>query len=208
MGLERWDKNRHQYLMYQSSEQHSTDCDRFPFESIPRRVFLDTNVINLLVKHSTHVFERAPIPADTEPTLSTDIEALMHVFHVGARAGWDLLASEKTLDELSRTSNVTLRQDLLEYAVGFVNRDIDDEDRWFAVDFARRLNNSRFTAALPDVSDRELIGNAIGLGCDSFCTCDRSTIVNKRSQLRQVTLKILTPAEWWAQLKPWAGLWC
>ena len=57
---------------------------------MPRRVFLDTNVINVLVKHSTHVFEQEPIPSDIEPTLATDIEALMHVFYVGARANWEL----------------------------------------------------------------------------------------------------------------------
>jgi hypothetical protein len=49
-------------------------------------VFFDTNVINALVKHSAHVFEHEPIPLETEPTLATDVEALMHVFYVGARA--------------------------------------------------------------------------------------------------------------------------
>lgn len=183
------------------------DCNRFPFESIPRRVFLDTNVINVLVKHSINVFEQEPVPLDTEPTLAIDIEALMRVFSVGARADWALIGSQKTLDELSRTRETTLRNDLLEYAVGLVNRDLDDEDRRFAADFGRRLIDAPFAAALPDPADRELIGNAIGYGCDAFCTRDRATIVNKRGQLRQLQLSIITPAEWWAQVKPWAGLW-
>jgi hypothetical protein len=38
-------------------------------------VFLDTNVINVLVKHSTHVFDGEPIPPNTEPTFAIDIEA-------------------------------------------------------------------------------------------------------------------------------------
>lgn len=208
MGLEYWDSSRRKFVLYRTTEQHTADCDRFPFESIPRRVFLDTNVINVLVKHSAHVFDQDPIPFDTEPTLATDIEALMHVFYVGARANWDLLASERTLGEIARTRDGALRDDLLEYALGFVNRDLDDEDRSFAAAFGRRLIDAPFVAALPDVADRELIGNAIGFGCDAFCTCDRTTIVRKRGQLRQVPLRILTPAEWWAQVKPWAGLWC
>src|SRR5579885_2199517 len=207
MGLEHWDLSRQKYVLYQNTEQHSADCDRFPFESIPRRVFLDTNVINVLVKHSAHVFDHEPIPPETEPTLATDIEALMHVFYVGVRANWSLLASQKTLDELSRTRDGTLRDDLLEYALGFVNRDLGDGDRRLAADFGRRLIDASFVAALPDLADRELIGNAIGFGCDAFCTCDRTTIVRKRGQLRQVALRILTPAEWWAPVKPWAGLW-
>lgn len=207
MGLEHWDSSRRKYVLYQNTEQHSADCNRFPFESIPRRVFLDTNVINVLVKHSTHVFEQEPIPSNTEPTLAIDIEALTHVFYVGTRADWSLVGSQKTLDELSRTRDGTLRDDLLEYALGLVNQDLDDEDRRFAADFGRRLIGAPFVAALPDLADRELIGNAVGHGCDSFCTRDRATIVSKRTQLRQVPLHIMTPAEWWAQIKPWAGLW-
>lgn len=207
MGLEHWDSRRQKYVLYQDHGQHSDDCARFPFESIPRRVFLDTNVVNVLVKHSMHVFEHERIPPYTEPTLAIDIEALMHVFYVGARADWDLLASQKTIDELSRTRDVSLREDLLEYALGFVNQGLEDDDRRFAADFGRRLINAPFVAALPDLADRELIGNAIGFGCDAFCTRDRATIVNKRTQLRQVPLRIMTPAEWWAQIKPWAGLW-
>lgn len=207
MGLEHWDSSRRKYVLYQNTEQYSADCNRFPFESIPRRVFLDTNVINVLVKHSTHVFEQEPIPSNTEPTLAIDIEALTHVFYVGARADWSLVGSQKTLDELSRTRDGTLRDDLLEYALGLVNQDLDDEDRRFAADFGRRLIDSPFVAALPDLADRELIGNAIGHDCDAFCTRDRATIVSKRTQLRQVPLHIMTPAEWWAHIKPWAGLW-
>jgi hypothetical protein len=207
MGLERWDAIRQKYVLYQNNAEHSDDCERFPYGSIPMRVFLDTNVFNVLVKHSAHVFEREPIPVSTELTLALDIEALMHVFYVGTRANWDLLTSQKTIDELSRTRDDAFRDDLLEYALGFVNYNLGEEDRRFAADFGRRLIDAPFAAALPDMADRELIGNAIGFGCDAFCTRDRATIVSKRSYLRQIPLRIMTPAEWWAHIKPWAGLW-
>lgn len=195
-------------MLYRSAEQHSEDSVRFPFEGIPRRVFVDTNVINVLVKHCEQVFDHAPIRVDTDSTLAADIEALMHVFYVGARANWDILGSQKTLDELSRTRDNSLRGDLLEYAFGIVNQDLDDDDRRHAGDFGRRLVEAPFVAALPDAADRELIGNAIGFGCDVFCTRDRATIVSKRDLLRQVPLRIVTPAEWWAHIRPWAALWC
>lgn len=208
MRLEHWDSRRKKYVLYFSQEQHSEDCARFPFESIPRRVFLDTNVINILVKQSAHIFDRTPIPSDTELTLALDIEALMHVFHVGSRVNWDLVGSPKTLDELSHTRNSELRSDLLDYGIQIVDQHPNSEDRRFALDFGRRLVDTPFVAALPEVADRELIGHAIGLGCDSFCTCDRATIVSKRSRLHQLSLRIMTPTEWWAHIKPWAGLWC
>lgn len=192
-------------MLYRSQAQHSEDCTRYPFESIPRRVFLDTNVVNLLVKQSEQVFEQAPIPGDLDQTCALDVEALMHVFHVGARANWEILASRKTLDEIDQTPDLDVRAELLDYAVQLV--ELPGEDSAFAASLGRRLVDAPFTSALPDPADRELIGNAIGFGCDVFCTCDRRTIVRKRERLDQVPLRILTPVEWWAHVKPWAGLW-
>lgn len=207
MGLEHWDSRVQKYMLYKDERQHSHDCARFPLAWIPKRVFLDTNVLNVLIKHSRYVFDLEPIPYGTEQTLAIDIEALMHVFYVGARADWELVSSQKNLDELSRTTDGTLRNDLVEYAMGLVNQDLTDENRAFAERFGRLFVDAPFVAALPDIADRELIGNAIGYGCDAFCTRDRATIVNKRVQLGQLPLRILTPQEWWSHVKPWAGLW-
>lgn len=207
MTLESWDRSTGRYVFYRMAEEHSEDCKRFPFERIPKRVFLDTNVINVLVKYCEVIFDHSPIPQEVDATLAVDIEALMHVFYVGARADWDILGSRKTLDELSHTRDCSLRAELLEYAFGIVNQNLDDDDHRYAADFGRKLIEAPFVAALPDKADRELIGNAIGFGCDVFCTCDRATIVKKRDRLRQVPLRILTPAEWWAHVKPWAALW-
>lgn len=68
---------------------------------------------------------------------------------------------------------------------------------------SQRRSGYRNTAS----AARELIGNAVALGCDVFCTCDRATIVTKREHLGQIPLRILTPIEWWAHIRPWAGLW-
>jgi hypothetical protein len=207
MPLEHWDPRRRKYVLYKSIGEHGEDCVRFPFEKIPKRVFLDTNVINVLVKHAAHVFDHMPIPEDMEPTLALDVEGLRHVFHVGSRADWEMFGSPKTIEELSRTRNATLRADLLEYALGIVNQDLRSEERRHAIDFGRRVIDTPFLDALPDKADRELIGNAIAFGSDTFCTCDRTTIVNRRHHLRQIPLRVMTPAEWWAHIRPWAGLW-
>lgn len=205
MGLEHWDPSRRKWVLYRSQQQHSDDCVQHPFESIPRRVFLDTNVVNLLVKHSERVFEQVTIPDDLDHTTTLDTEALMHVFHVGARANWDILTSRKTLNEIGKTPDLDVRDELLDYAIQLM--ELPNEDSAFAASLGRRLVDAPFMSALPDLADRELIGNAIGFGCDVFCTCDRRTIVRKRESLRQLPLRILTPIEWWAHVKPWAGLW-
>jgi hypothetical protein len=76
MGLEFWDAQRQKYVLYASAEKHSADCARYPLEHIPRRVFLDTNVVNRLVTWDSHIFEHEPLPDALEPTLALDIEAL------------------------------------------------------------------------------------------------------------------------------------
>jgi hypothetical protein len=208
MGSERWDSERRKYVLYSGEQQHREDCRRYPFESIPRRVFLDTNVINVLVKYAGQIFDCEELPALRNQTLAHDIEALMHVFYICSRANWDIVASSKTLDELSRTGDAELREALLSYGVEVADVSRSTADPTFALDFARRLVDTAFVAALPDRADRELIGHAIGLGCDTFCTCDRATILNKRSRLRVSPLRILSPAERWAHIKPWGALWC
>jgi hypothetical protein len=193
------------FVLYRTQGEHSADCERFPYKEIPSRVFLDTNIIDCLVKWPKCIFEMEETPPEIEDKLRTDIESLMHVFHVGSRAYWDLVASELTLRELSATQDAALREELLEYGIGFVN---GNENKRYASDLARRLRDSSFLASLPDSNDRDLIAHAIAFQCDAFCTRDLRTIHRKRASLRALPLKILTPAEWWQHIKPWAGLWC
>lgn len=101
MRLEHWDPIRKKYLLYlPSTGQREADCGQYPYEQIPRRIFLDTNVINLLVKWRAQVFDHEPIPDEIDDRLAFDIEALMHVFYVGSSARWDLVGSPKTLASL------------------------------------------------------------------------------------------------------------
>jgi predicted nucleic acid-binding protein len=203
--LEQWDSDRKKWVLYKLPTEHSQDCIRFPLKAMPRRIFLDTNVINLLVKFSEQVFEQTKIPDSLDQTTAEDIEALMHVFYVGSRADWDILASNKVLDEIKQTSDAEFRAELLEYAISLVGS--PDEDSAYATSLGRRLVSAPFVSALRDPADRELIGNAVGFGCDVFCTRDRRTITRRREQVTQLPLRILTPVEWWRHVKPWAGLW-
>jgi hypothetical protein len=104
-------------VLYRSEAEHSRDCEEYPYESIPGRVFLDTNVVNALVKHAGHIFEQEPLTDGLNQTMAHDVEALMHVFQIGSRANWDLVASSKTLEEISQTPIEELRETLMDYAV-------------------------------------------------------------------------------------------
>jgi predicted nucleic acid-binding protein len=204
-GLEERDPRSGRWVLYGTQEQHGLDCARYPFERIPKRVFLDTNVVNMLVKHADLIFEQRSTPESLDETKARDVEALMHIFLVGSRANWDLVSSSTTLQELSRTQSDELRADLLNYAIEFVED--SSEAAVHARDLGRRVLGSGLFHALPDRDDRELLAHAIGLGCDAFCTGDRKTIIRRRNRLPKLPLRILTPIEWWWHIRPWAGLW-
>jgi hypothetical protein len=203
--LEHWDEVRGKWLLYRKAREHHADCERYPFEQIPARVFLDTNVVNLIVKHAPVIFEMEPQDPSLPIGRRRDIEALTHVFAVGARACWELRVAAATLAEIDRTMHEQLRQDLAFYAMEMLEAGTDESAH--GGDLGRRLADSTMLNCLPDRADRELLGNAIGLGCDAFVTADIRTIVSRRDALPDLPLRILTPIEWWAHIKPWGGLW-
>jgi hypothetical protein len=205
MLLERWDAARGRWIMYARAEEHTADCKRYPFEQIPARVFLDTSVVNLIVKYAPVIFEMESLDPLTPPNRARDVEALMHVFAVGARANWTLRASAKTLEEVNGTLCNDTRNALASYVTEMLEFGTDESRQ--GNDLGRRLIDTPLFAGLPDRSDRELLGNAIGLGCDAFVTADVRTITSKRNRLPQLPLRILTPTEWWSHVKPWGGLW-
>ena len=118
----------------------------------------------------------------------------------------ELVASSKTLEEISQTPIEELRETLMDYAVEIAECSGEEAD--FALDLGRRIVGSNFLDMLPDRNDRELLAHAIGLQFDVFCTCDRSTIIRRRDRLPNLPIRVLTPVEWWRHVKPWAGLWC
>lgn len=202
--LEVWDEKTRKWVLYLSDEAHSDDCRLYPYDAIPSSIFLDTSVVNLLVKFSTTIFECEPLAVSLPTQRAHDIEALMHLMQAGARANWVVTTSPKALQEISDTPDVALRRDLLTFGREFLFT--HNESYRHSSDLGRRSIDAPFLSRLPDDGDRELIGNAVGLGCDVFCTVDRATIIRFRSALVGVPVRIMTPTEWWQHFKPWAGL--
>jgi hypothetical protein len=189
----------------------TSEYQRFPFEAIPRRIFLDTNVVDCLVKWGDCIFEQQEPPSDIDETLRSDIDSLMNIFLVGSRAQWDIVISSKTLDELYETSDEWLRQrfmfygaDLAQYAA---SNGLTDDEHKYAREVGRKLADSSFLSALPHANDRELISHAIALGCDTFCTRDLRSMYRRKHKLSTIPVQILRPVEWWQHIRPWAALW-
>ena len=57
------------------------------------------------------------------------------------------------------------------------------------------------------MADRVLVCEAIVYRCKLFCTRDWTTILKHRTDLKELPLDIVTPAEWWMKIQPYARLW-
>jgi len=202
--LEEWDDHAGRWVLYRNEAAHTEDCQRFPYDAVPSTIFLDTSVVNLLVKFSGTIFEHEPIPTNIPQERAFDIEALMHLMRIGARANWIVTTSPRALQELANTRDAGLRELLVSYGREFLFT--HNEGYGHSTDLGRKSIDAPFLSKLPDAADRELIGNAVGLGCEVFCTADRTTIIRFREALIGVPIRIMTPIEWWRQFKPWAGL--
>jgi hypothetical protein len=137
MLLERWDAIRGKWIMYARAEDHTADCKRYPFEHILVHVFLDTSVLNIIIKHAPAIFEMDQQAIETPLNRARDVEALMHIFAVGARANWRLCASAKTLEEVNQTSCEDTRNALTSYVMEIL--EFTTEESQHADDLGRRL---------------------------------------------------------------------
>ncbi len=185
------------------------------FFSIPRRAFLDTNVVNLTLDYGEFIHDNIPLPLDIHPNVEREVQSLAGIFDTGQRAFWQFAISPLTYREVTATSDPARRANLkswfaeLWYCWREIVRVMDNLPSFLEAEDTRvGLLSSGKLDVLPDVHDRILLTDAIVYRCDCFCTFDKRTILKHRDALRDLPIKIQTPSEWWAQIKPWAALWC
>jgi hypothetical protein len=176
------------------------------FFRIPRRVFLDTCVVNRLLDAWDILAEGETMPLDLPLAKRLEIEALRGIYDTGQRAFWQFVVSPTTLDELSATSDTARREWLLHWLA-----EILEYQSQFAPPAPTSVLSeeelSRQLDRLPDAADRELLIDAVRQHCDAFCTVDQRTILRHRNLLRSFPCRIISPTEWWAEIRPWAAIW-
>ena len=183
-------------------------------EAIPGRVFLDTNVVNFILDYGEQIHDGAEVPDRYSLRVRGDIEALAGIFLAGQRATWQLAISPHTYREVTATDNSSRAHQLerwffqiWNYWREFLHSDASLPAFSEAEEIRLQLLASDVLNILPDTSDRVLVCDAVVYGCDAFCTRDWSTILSLRDELQDLPIKILTPAEWWDEVRPWAGIW-
>jgi hypothetical protein len=180
--------------------------------NVPRRVFLDTNVVNFVLDHDGCIFENEVPRLGLSIHDLADIDALQLIFATGQRAHWELAVSPITYAEILATTNIDRKNSLQRWfgEIWAYWRDCFNEDGTlsdvYAHELATKLDATTFLAIFPDAIDRELISHAIAYECDAFCTRDRRTILKHVGRSEKLPLEIISPAEWGQRVQKVAGL--
>jgi|GEM_PF-1379683 hypothetical protein len=193
------------------------------FLSLPGRLLLDTCVINILQDDGAYIFEGEIPEGQTEFELSEDLKALRKIFQVNENAGFQFLVSPLTFAELANAPSITQDRRRIQWAFDVLDHWLivleETEDRkggggtvqhrfkltteLQALE-SRLMNNPDFRR---DPFDRLLIIQYKMGNCDAFLTTDRNTIWRHRDWLLEEGIKVLSPSDFWAVLKPYANLW-
>ena len=181
---------------------------------VPRRIFLDTCVVNFMLDYAEQIHDGAPAPVAAAERVVRDVEALHHIMLVGQRAIWQLAISPCTYQEIAATRNERRRHqlqmwfaDLWQYwtdvihETNYLPRFVEAEDTR-----VRAIADGSLDV-LADTADRVLVSDAIVYRCELFCTRDWTTILKHRADLKGLPLGIVTPVEWWSKIQPYARLW-
>jgi hypothetical protein len=137
-----------------------------------------------MLDYGEQVFDGVGAPAGLKVRVRQDIDALFNLAITGQRAMWQLVVSQKTYREVAQTADGD-RKERLETWFGEIwaywqdaLKQVDpDPGILGGREFADSMRASGVLECLPDQPDRALLLDALGFGCDLFCTRDWTSIL-------------------------------
>jgi hypothetical protein len=181
------------------------------FQELPTRVFLDSSTLQALLDYGAFVWENEPIPGQdkihSHPHLLRNVEALRLIFRVNKRAGLQFALSPHSLDEVKAKADgryLRWAYDVLDHWQACLEESREPFDKYAPI--AARLDDR--SVGYLGRGDRELLKDAVRFGCDAFLTMEARLPKNSVRIAALTGLRVLTPEDYWAQLEPWAALWC
>lgn len=181
------------------------------FETLPKRVFLDSCILQIIFDYGECVFENIE-PKPTRPIFRIpggykELRSIQDIFFVNQRAQFEFALSRHSVNETAARGNSGHFNWVLE-VMNYWERILEDyENSPFS-------EKSEFRAALADhrslgylsQKDRLLLKDALSLECEAFLTIDYKLLRNSAHLNKKLGLRLFTPSEYWDVLKPWAGL--
>lgn len=181
----------------------------YPFESLPRRIFLDSCTAQTLRDYGGYIYEGEPIPSSNGihrvPDGLANIKALRDIFIVNERALFEWMVSRGSMQEAHDKGDAGHMRWLWDIAHHTEVCLEGDGPTVESKAMASRLGKPKF--GYLSGKDRLLLQHAIILRCEAFLTVERRLPRNATHIERELGIRILTPITHWEILRPWAALW-
>jgi len=178
---------------------------------VPGRVFLDTSILQTLQDYGPYIYDGDSIPFGDHIFGRADgpanLEALRDIVRVWSGHGqFQLAISRNSLQEVADRGHSGYLQWALEVADYCENwlTTVTDTHTPEAQRLATMLGSGAF--GYLGVKDRQLIQDAVLLGCDAFLTFERRLPTNSGHLKQRLRIEVVQPTSYWNLLAPWAGL--
>jgi hypothetical protein len=179
------------------------------FESLPRRIFLDSCTAQTLRQYGGYIYEGEPIPDSDRihrvPEGIANVEALRNIFLVNERAQFEWIVSRASMQEAydkGEPGHMQWLWDIADHSGVCLEGDGPTAE---SEALGARLEEPKFDYL--SQKDRLLVRHAITLRCEAFLTVKRRLPRNAPHIERELGIRILTPIAHWEMLRPWAALW-
>ena len=178
------------------------------FEDIPRRVFLDSSILQTLRDYGGFLYEYESLsPLDRinrDPKGVAKLEALRFIMHIAERAPFEFALSRNSFVEVERSNDPRYLQwayDVLDHWLSCLEESGEPRADLIALS---AIDSSALNYL--GAGDRALLRDAIALECDAFLTMENKLPKNAAHLQKTVGIRVLSPLEMREILRPWAGL--
>ena len=147
-----------------------------PFESLPRRIFLDSSTAQTLRDYGAYIFDGETIPDSDRifevPEGIEKVEALRHIFLISERAQFEWIVSHASMveaDDKGDPGHLRWVYDIAHHSAACLALEGASKE---SIVRSIRLRESRF-GYLGD-KDRLLLEEAVAFRCEAFLTMERT----------------------------------
>jgi hypothetical protein len=179
------------------------------FETLPRRIFLDSCTAQTLRDYSGYIYEgESVVEGDRIHKIGdglANLYALRAIFMVNDRAQFQWIVSRGSLEETSDKRDPGHMQWLWDIADHTQACLVGDGPTHASITLSKRIEDPCF--GYLSHKDRQLLREAITLRCEAFLTVERRLPRNAAPLERELGIRVLTPIEHWDMLRPWAAPW-
>jgi hypothetical protein len=178
------------------------------FDRIPGRIFIDSSTLQVLHTYGAFLYDGAPLHQTARilrmPNGRPNIEALKDIIQVGSRAHFQLALSGNSMREVEGKGDARYLYWAFEI-LDYWEECFEESDYDYGSPLMARLLHDRQFGYLGE-GDRELLKDAVVLGCDAFLTMDEKLYSNSPHLGSRLSLRVLTPVALWRELQPLAAL--